>query len=232
MMDKKPEVVPEAQLQQICADSKKDKYPMATNKKVVQSRAELVGTLPKMVESESRKLARLTMKPSVQAAITCSQFGKNEIDINDYVTELSSQVQAVNSGNLSRAEAILVSQAHTLDALFNRLVCRAIGQDQIKFYEPYMRLALKAQSNCRATIEALAAIKNPPVIYARQANIANGPQQVNNGIPPPARTEKQVNQRNELLEVQHGSETMDSRTAGASIRIDPAMAALGEGNRG
>ena len=38
-----------------------------------------------------------------------------------------------------------------------------------------MKLALKAQNQCRMTLETLAAIKNPPVIYARQANFANGP---------------------------------------------------------
>jgi hypothetical protein len=37
-----------------------------------------------------------------------------------------------------------------------------------------MRLALKAQSQCRATLETLAQIKNPPVVLARQANIAQG----------------------------------------------------------
>jgi hypothetical protein len=42
-------------------------------------------------------------------------------------------------------------------------------------YEAHARLALKAQSQCRATIETLAAIKNPPVVVARQANIAQGP---------------------------------------------------------
>jgi hypothetical protein len=47
-----------------------------------------------------------------------------------------------------------------------------------------MRLALKAQSQCRATLETLSAIKNPPVVFARQANITNGPQQVNNGTLP------------------------------------------------
>jgi len=37
-----------------------------------------------------------------------------------------------------------------------------------------MRLALRAQSQCRATLETLAAIKNPPVVFANQANIAHG----------------------------------------------------------
>jgi hypothetical protein len=44
-----------------------------------------------------------------------------------------------------------------------------------------MRIALRAQAQCRATLETLAMIKNPPVVYARQANIANGPQHVKNG---------------------------------------------------
>ena len=39
-----------------------------------------------------------------------------------------------------------------------------------------MRIALKAQSQCRATLETLAAVKNLPVVFARQANIAQGPQ--------------------------------------------------------
>jgi hypothetical protein len=41
-----------------------------------------------------------------------------------------------------------------------------------------MRLALKAQSQCRTTAETLAVMRNPPV-FARQANVVNGPQQVN-----------------------------------------------------
>ncbi len=50
----------------------------------------------------------------------------------------------------------------------------------------YLRLALKAQSQCRATLETLATIKNPPAVFARQANIAHGPQQVNNNGMMPA----------------------------------------------
>ncbi|SPJ17881.1 hypothetical protein SBBP2_550002 [Burkholderiales bacterium] len=37
----------------------------------------------------------------------------------------------------------------------------------------------------------MAAIKKPPVIFAKQANIINGPQQVNNGIA--SRTHVQLN---------------------------------------
>ena len=49
-----------------------------------------------------------------------------------------------------------------------------------------LRSDLKAQAQCRATLEALAEIKNPhPVAFVKQANISSGHQQVNNGMQPP-----------------------------------------------
>jgi hypothetical protein len=73
---------------------------------------------------------------------------------------------------------------------------RATGADYMPNFEIFMRVALKAQSQCRATLETLAAIKNPPLVYAKQANVTTGPQQINNGT---MRTgEKQI-QPNKLL---------------------------------
>ncbi len=40
--------------------------------------------------------------------------------------------------------------------------------EYIQAAEAYMRLALKAQAQCRATLETLANTKNPPVVYVRQ----------------------------------------------------------------
>jgi hypothetical protein len=91
--------------------------------------------------------------------------------------------------------------------------------------ETYMRLALKAQAQCRATLETLGSIKNPPVIYARQANIANGPQQVNNGCAAP-RASEPASSPNELLETEHGKR-LEPGTTGAAISGDPALEALG-----
>jgi hypothetical protein len=73
-----------------------------------------------------------------------------------------------------------VGQATALQSLFSSMMIRAHGAELLPQFETFMRLGLKAQSQCRATIETLANIKNPPVVYARQANIAHGPQQVNN----------------------------------------------------
>lgn len=95
-----------------------------------------------------------------------------------------------------------------------------------------MRLALKAQAQCARTIEVLAAIKNPPVIYAKQANIANGPQQVNNGTP--AHAEKTVNQSNELSGASHEL-LPDTRaqtiTGGVNQEVETVGAVHGAANR-
>jgi hypothetical protein len=81
------------------------------------------------------------------------------------------------------------------------------------------------------TLETLATIKNPPAVFARQANIAQGPQQVNNNGMMPAgapragagETENAPNKlsggSNELLP--------DTRTPRTAVGSDPAMATLG-----
>lgn len=137
-------------------------------------------------ETESQTYARLSMMPTFLAATAIERFTKvgEGIPLADLIGELGKQVEAVQGGNLARAESLLVSQAHTLDAIFNQLASRAamnMGQ-YIGSAETYLRLALKAQSQCRTTLETLATIKNPIApTFVKQANIAHGPQQVNNG---------------------------------------------------
>lgn len=72
-----------------------------------------------------------------------------------------------------------------------------------------MKLALRAQNQCRATLQTLSELKNPrPVAFVKQANISNGPQQVNNGqafansTHAGPRAGKNQNQPNELLGAQ------------------------------
>jgi hypothetical protein len=74
---------------------------------------------------------------------------------------------------------MLTAQAHSLDAIFNKLAQRAALNmgEYMQACETYLKLALRAQSQCRATWETLSTIKNPPVMgYVKQANIAQGHQ--------------------------------------------------------
>jgi hypothetical protein len=179
-------------------------------------------------------LAQAALRPSVRAAVTTRDVSKQfgELDITALVHELAAQAKLVNSGQLQRPEAMLVAQAHTLEALFHELTRRAALNmgEYLGAAETYMRLALKAQSQCRATLETLAAIKNPaPIAFVRQANIAHGPQQVNNAPEPSAgeasRAGNSENQPNKLLEQQHG-ERLDAGTAQTAVGADSAMAAV------
>jgi hypothetical protein len=133
-------------------------------------------------------MAVMAMKPSVNAAAVTVEYTGflGEQDIGAQVTALSSSMESLKVGDLSRCENMLFGQAHALQAIFVNLARRATKQEYMKNWEGYLRMALKAQNQCRMTLETLATIKNPPV-FAKQANINNGgQQQVNNGTQPAA----------------------------------------------
>jgi hypothetical protein len=130
-------------------------------------------------------VARKLTRPEVTAAAVIESWQKDTHDVNEVVAELARQVDAANGGDLRRAEGMLIAQAHALDNIFANLARRATNQQHLTHWETYMRMAMKAQNQCRMTLETLATIKNPPVVFARQANINNGgQQQVNNGAGP------------------------------------------------
>lgn len=189
--------------------------------------------------SEDRKLAETALSATTLNTVTARNFIKpilGEIDLTEAVVVMREKVAKVKAGDLSDLEATLTAQAVTLDTIFNELARRSLINmgEYMNAAETYMRLALKAQAQTARTVEVLAAMKNPPVVFAKQANIAHGHQQVNNATNThaPAHTGKTVNQENELLEVDHGGKTMDTRTAQAAIPKDQAMATVDTLDRG
>lgn len=175
-------------------------------------------------ETHDQTKAKAFVSPHFGAGCTTLAFlGSEDLQLMSLIGALNEQADKVHEGDLKRLEATLSAQAHSLDVIFNLLAQRAaanMGQ-YLDATERYLRLALKAQGQCRATLETLATIKNPPVVIARQANIAHGPQQVNNGLAPHAHAGN-PNQANELLERQHG-ERLDTRATGAASATDSAM---------
>lgn len=154
------------------------------------------------------------------------------------VDSLREKIAASQNGSTALADELLIGQAVALNVLFNecmRLAAMNMGEYPAAT-ERYMRLGLKAQSQCRATFESLGRIKNPPnVAFVRQANIAHGPQQVNNGandpqaVPASVRAGENGSAPIELLENSDG-EWMDARAASSAGRGDPAMATVGQVN--
>lgn len=189
-------------------------------------------------ETEEQATARELLRPSRQAARTLHRIKPDIHEINALAEELATQIRAVNQGDQQRTEAFLVTQAHTLDELFNTLTQRSIlnmKDGYLDACERYLRLALKAQSQCRTTLETLAEIKNPrPIAFVKQANIANGPQQVNNGTPVHARAGESENQANELKEIAPNEPKaigMDARTQNPPSGAYPGLEAVGAVNR-
>jgi hypothetical protein len=136
----------------------------------------------------------------------------------------------VSKGNLQRPEALLMAQSTTLDTIFQDLTQLAYKHmNQLDAAERLLRLAFRAQTQSRATVETLGNMKNPPMVFARQANLTTGPQQVNNGIAlPPAGANSG---RNELLLEQTHAKTLDPITAGSPGRSNPKVAAVAKLNR-
>lgn len=213
---------------------------MATKKPAVKVAGKKEAGLAAAPDREkSEALAKMTLRPSVNAAAVMVSYGKplgiEEDDIGALVDRLGDDVKDVWAGDMKRAEAMLFGQAHALQAIFMNLARRASTQEYMKNWEAFLRMALKAQNQCRMTLETLATIKNPPVVIARQANINNGgQQQVNNGTAPdghpPAHAANMQAAPTGLLEQQHG-EWMDTGAAGTAGGADPRMAPVGAVHR-
>ena len=125
-------------------------------------------------------------------------------------------------------EAMLIGQAQALQTMFVSLGRQAASKTSLPQYTAFMNLALKAQAQSRATIQALTELKYPKqATFVKQANISHGHQQVNNATsthaPAPARVIE--NQPNELLsEMNHA--TLDSSRTAATSQINKAMATV------
>ena len=193
-------------------------------------------------KTEDQLMADLVAQGVATNATTAIRYinaDHGAISLTDMVASLREHGEAVNRGDLSAAERMLNAQAVALNTIFAELARRAslnMGQ-HLDATDPYMRLALKAQSQSRATVETLAAIKNPPVVFARQMNVAHGPQQVNNGpapnsTPASARPGKTVSEPTELLQdMTDGRTQLDPRATPTTGRAHQDLAAVGALNR-
>lgn len=158
-----------------------------------------------------------------------------DVDLGAMVESLQATIKDVQGGDLRRLEAMLVAQSTVLQTMFTSLARRAMSQEHVKHTDTYLSLALKAQSQSRATISALVDLKYPKqATFIKQANVANGPQQVNNGAqaksggdmhrapsdqpaalpldpsPAPSRAKKPRIRQTELLDGSHGSTQLDT----------------------
>jgi hypothetical protein len=153
------------------------------------TKAKKTTTTPPATIPDKRTLEphELVLSPTIQCAVGIQAWGKfaGEVDLAELLKDLRERVEKVQDGDMRPVEAMLYGQALTLETIFTSLARRATSQEYLKQFQAYLGMALKAQAQCRATLEALAEIKNPrPVAFEKQANISGGHQQVNNAMQP------------------------------------------------
>lgn len=183
-------------------------------------------------KSKEARLAEVGLDPAATNMATSMLFSKGtfgDLALTEVYQEMRAKVAAVRKGCMDGPEALLVGQATSLNLIFTELARRSAANmgEYIDAADRYMRLALKAQAQCRATIETLAAMKNPPVVIARQANISGGHQQINNHAAPASRAEISKGAPNELLEAEDEVQRMESGAPGAPAGGDPRLETVG-----
>jgi hypothetical protein len=137
-------------------------------------------------ESRELTLARLMLSPVVRHANTASTFatpsfgGEQQSSIEHDVKVLKEAMAKAENGDKAFASQLLAAQAVSLDAIFTELARRsAINMgEHLHASERYMRLALKAQYNCRATLEALSKLHQPREQTVKHVHVNEGGQAV------------------------------------------------------
>jgi hypothetical protein len=100
--------------------------------------------------------------------------------IVEYANEFDGYFEKVRTGDLSLLGDLYVAQALTLDGIFTEMARRAavnMGQSLVPT-EIYMRLALKAQAQSRATLDALAKLHQPREQTVRHVHVNEGGQAI------------------------------------------------------
>jgi hypothetical protein len=163
----------------------------------------------------------------VQAYLTYVNSGSNLTALDEVARAMGKRVAADDFSDLER---MLLSQATALQAMFTDLALRSRRMDLAAHVQMTTALALKCATGSRQAITALAELRMPKsVLFAKQANVTNGPQQVNNGVmtaPPASRTATIQERPNELLEATHGN-CLDTRAPSTASRADSVMATVG-----
>lgn len=182
--------------------------------------------------SDATLMAEASVNPAINAASLIDSyqydaFGDGAVEMNALVGTLKASMDKTHGGDLSELEDMLMGQATALQTMFVSLAKRAQRQEYQKNLEAFLGLALKAQAQSRATIQAIVELKYPrQATFVKQANIAHGPQQVNNGTVPTRTLENQSEQIEVIEGVTHGRTEMDARATATPAGGDNAVEAV------
>lgn len=196
-----------------------------TNPNTEESRAQTLARAEKKAMNQA--MAKSVLIPELSAAIVVTAYAQSSC-INQIAVMEQLQVQnaSLATGNLEQAENMLMSQAVALQTIFTSFAVRAMSSGSADHIQCMLGLALRAQSGSRATLQALGELKNPRhATFVKQANIAHGPQQVNNGAGL-TRTQEEISLSTNKLSGANHELLEDTRAASPAITGHPGVAAM------
>ncbi len=138
-------------------------------------------------ESNEAALAEAVIGPNLRHGVVATSYAAKMLNTGDETVDLVAATNVIRakagqavSGDLAFASAMLAAQAMALDSMFTELARRAAMNmgEYPQAVERYGRLALKAQSNCRATLEALAKLHQPREQTVRHVHVNDGGQAI------------------------------------------------------
>ena len=138
-------------------------------------------------ETGAQAMARKLLQPTLKNAAAASAFTGKMMGTNlempgigDYADHIQAVTNDAADGDIAMVSKILAAQAVTLDSMFAELARRPAMNmgEYINAAERYGRLALKAQTACRGTLEALAKLHQPREQIVKHVNVSNGGQAV------------------------------------------------------
>jgi len=158
------------------AKAKQSKPPRAADKDKLFLKA-APGT------TDARQRANISIDPAAHALAATRLFNHgtfSDVDTTELYLSLDEKLKAAGAGDLSHQKAILAAQADALNSIFTEMARRSaanMGQ-YIGATESYMRLGLKAQAQCRATIEALDSLTSGRVQTVKHVHVNDGGQAI------------------------------------------------------
>ena len=195
------------------------------NSNTEESQAQTLARAEKKAMNEL--MAKNVLLPELSATFVVAAYTQvSSLDKGAVVKQLQLQNASLATGNLALAENMLMSQAVGLQAIFTSLATRAISCRGTEQMQVMLGLALRAQSGSRATLQALGELKNPRhATFVKQANIAHGPQQVNNGAAI-TRTQEEISVSTNKLSGATHELLENTRAPGQTIASHPDVATV------
>ena len=138
-------------------------------------------------ETEADANARAFLSPGIRQGLIALGFGSQAFGggqspptLDSVVTQLRMMMNKTVDGDNTMATSMLVAQAAALDSMFTEMGRRALlnANDYPEAAEKYIRLALKTQARCTATLEAISNIQRPTIETTRHVKVAGGGQAI------------------------------------------------------